>query len=532
MRIKCKVCRAALDHDKCGYCGTDHGTREQTPSQSEHFSNDELLNNDVPKNDIPVFDVPTDVQSEYSQPVPMMMAPKRRTGLAVTIGIICALLITGSAWIVLSASGESLNALELLERSLVAQADIDSMIMEVDAEINMAVPGMAMDIPMTMRMEMESEERMRTDMNIEMMGMDMQTTSFLRDGYEYTEENEFGIVNRSRSAIHPHDSTEIFDLLNILDTDLGLDNMITNSSASRIADGYRLEFDLDMSGLMSIFDNIDMMGEILDFDEIFGDFVVTIVMYLDEAYLTTSMVLTIEMEVDIDGIMTAVNMTMSMTPVQIGDVTIDFPAWLDELETSVTPTPAPTSSDFENSALLGYWENGAGRIFLWVFGEADSVEFLANGTLIITENGRSETVNWSPDGPGAFTADGDHFTYSIRGDLLTITDRANDDWSFDRGVTATPTNNRNNDEASDLGVIGTWEWDGDDDFIYIFNADGTATRGFSRSRIDFEWEVTDGHIINMHIGNRTEAWEAVLEDDVLTLSNLDNDDVWRYIRND
>jgi len=84
------------------------------------------------------------------------------------------------------------------------------------------------------------------------------------------------------------------------------------------------------------------------------------------------------------------------------------------------------------STLVGTWDNGSGRLFLFVFGEADSVEFRDNGTVIITEGGSSRTVNWSSSGPGAFTADRREFTYTISGDVLTITDSFDDSWTFDR----------------------------------------------------------------------------------------------------
>lgn len=544
MRKKCKVCGAPLDCERCDYCGTNHGVSKQSSSHSENVSNDgmiysDLPNNDIPSNDIPGFETPMD--HTYSQSNPSM-EPKRKTGLAILMGVIGALLVAGSIWFVLSLSDNSLDAFELLQRSHAVQEDVESMIMDIHADINMSMPGMSMDIPLTMRMEVENEDRMLMDMSISMLGMDMTTTTFLRDGYEYTEEIEFGIANRSRNAITPVDSLEMlefFDMFNF-DADSMLESMITDSSASRIDDGYRLEFELDLSGLMSSFGALAplMMDDLFDFTDMFDGLVITLVMYLDGDYMLTSMELLMAMEIDVEGTMADMNMNFVATMVQVGDVTIDFPYWLDEMETSDAPglipslTPETLPSDFENSALLGYWENGSGTIFLWVFERADSVEFLANGTVVITENGRNRTESWAPNGTGSFTANGDSFTYSIIGDVLTITDSANDSWSFDRADSATPANDRRGDEISAVDILGNWEWDIDGDFIYNFNADGTATRGFSDGRIDFEWEITNGNVINMHIGNWTEQWEAVLINDTLTLSDLNGHDVWSYVRND
>ena len=88
------------------------------------------------------------------------------------------------------------------------------------------------------------------------------------------------------------------------------------------------------------------------------------------------------------------------------------------------------SSDTE---LIGSWENGSGNRFLFVFDEADEVEFRANGTVVITQDGTSRTVNWElGDAPGTFTAADDDFTYSVYDDELTIIDSWNDSWTFDR----------------------------------------------------------------------------------------------------
>jgi len=82
--------------------------------------------------------------------------------------------------------------------------------------------------------------------------------------------------------------------------------------------------------------------------------------------------------------------------------------------------------------LLGAWENGRGSIFLVVFAEADSAEFLENGTIIITQEGSRRSLNWESIAPNTFIADGEQFSYSINGDILVITDRWDDNWTFDR----------------------------------------------------------------------------------------------------
>jgi len=83
-------------------------------------------------------------------------------------------------------------------------------------------------------------------------------------------------------------------------------------------------------------------------------------------------------------------------------------------------------------SLLGTWENGRGAIFLMVFDEADSIEFLESGTITIVQEDSQRYVDWESDAPGIFIADGEQFSYSISNDILVITDVWDDYWTFDR----------------------------------------------------------------------------------------------------
>jgi len=161
---------------------------------------------------------------------------------------------------------------------------------------------------------------------------------------------------------------------------------------------------------------MELVNEFLDFGETINEWNAAMILYINEDYLPISSVLTVESE--------SVAMNMTITTTQLGNVIINFPYWLDEINTS--------SSNFDESGLLGQWQDGTGRFFLWVFGEADSVEFLENGTLVITEAEQTSLVDWASTELGTFVADGDSFAYSIVDNTLTITDRSNDSWSFNR----------------------------------------------------------------------------------------------------
>jgi len=329
--------------------------------------------------------------------------------------VILAMLITVVS---LTACNENLDAFELLERSRVAQADLGSMIMDVDAQISMTLMGMPIDVPLTMRTEMESEERIQIHMDMSMMGMGINMTMFVRDGYMYSEMDMFGSVSRERSEIDMslNEAMEMIEMVDVFNTSFVVEDMIEDSTAERIDDGYRLELMLNLDGIMSFLENMELVNEFLDFGETINEWNSVITFYIDENYLPISSEITMESD--------SITMDMTMTTVQLGNVNIDFPYWLDEI--SISP------SNLEEPELVGHWQNGTGRFFLWVFGEPDSVEFSPDGTLVINSAEQTSVVDWASTQLGTFVADGDSFSYSIIDNTLTITDRSNDSWSFSR----------------------------------------------------------------------------------------------------
>jgi len=114
-------------------------------------------------------------------------------------------------------------------------------------------------------------------------------------------------------------------------------------------------------------------------------------------------------------------------------------------------------------------------------------------------------------------------------------------------------------------VVGTWTWDDNLFWEYIFNADGTGTRGFYDDITNFDWGVVDG-IIRMRLRGvpvgyiNNEHWNFTINGDSLRLEsrhntnrvfsytrdnglgdadaalvgqwNWDDDPSWRYILND
>jgi len=61
-------------------------------------------------------------------------------------------------------------------------------------------------------------------------------------------------------------------------------------------------------------------------------------------------------------------------------------------------------------------------------------------------------------------------------------------------------------------LVGIWEWDGDPNWIYIFNPDGTGARGMPDNRQTFYWYANDDQLLTGF-----ELWTFTIQDNVLIL---------------
>ena len=72
-------------------------------------------------------------------------------------------------------------------------------------------------------------------------------------------------------------------------------------------------------------------------------------------------------------------------------------------------------------------------------------------------------------------------------------------------------------------IIGTWHWDVDDMFIYIFHEDGTGVMGFYPELAKFEWFTVDSNrlVIDLVIdmGSFIDYWTFTIDGDVLTMED-------------
>jgi len=77
-------------------------------------------------------------------------------------------------------------------------------------------------------------------------------------------------------------------------------------------------------------------------------------------------------------------------------------------------------------------------------------------------------------------------------------------------------------DLTDHLLIGTWSWDEDATWTFVFNPDGTGTRGRAGSQVGFTWSADDFELfIQAEGSNITEVWSLwMLDDDMLIMGLL------------
>ena len=79
--------------------------------------------------------------------------------------------------------------------------------------------------------------------------------------------------------------------------------------------------------------------------------------------------------------------------------------------------------------------------------------------------------------------------------------------------------------GGDENLVGTWTWDMDSSFRYVFNADGTGTRGFTGAIESFTWSTRSGDELRINRNNapageiRNERWTYTISGDTLTIDS-------------
>jgi len=125
------------------------------------------------------------------------------------------------------------------------------------------------------------------------------------------------------------------------------------------------------------------------------------------------------------------------------------------------------------------------------------------------------------------------FAYSIHGDVLTII--GDDTWHYIRVDGTADATAVVPDVADEL--VGSWEWELAETYVYTFNADGTGTRGGILFGIDhFNWSIPANGVLRMEFtrGPMFDGPYANLQDFGFSINGniltIVGGDVWHYIR--
>ena len=170
----------------------------------------------------------------------------------------------------------------------------------------------------------------------------------------------------------------------------------------------------------------------------------------------------------------------------------------------------------QDPALLYTWH--------WDANDDYTYTFNADGTGSRGFSGVQEPFEWRTADDtlvlsGALMAE--VWTFTIDGDVFTIDSQQAPGMTFSyiregagADASAPPAAGAPAGDEHYAGLVGTWDWDESALFTYVFNADGTGTRGIPGNIESFEWRtIGDNLMIDF------ESWTFTIEDGVLTIDS-------------
>ena len=440
----------------------------------------------------------------------------RMKKILLTVGMLLAL-------ISLTACGGNLDPFELLERVHEVEADMDSIMIEVEVDMIWDLSDVMIDIPMTVQIESESQDRWRTAIATTILGEHEETSVFVRDGYEYTEKLLNGtIVNRFRAEeLSEHHESGLFF------THFISAYTVDESSATSTDDGYRLDFLLNLDGILAFLEEFNLAETIsaqsdLEEEEFNGEMII----YMDDEYRPTLIEVNLE-EIDLmlNGGDVALTFDMTLTTVQVGDITVEFPEWLD-----VEPV--------NEADLVGVWTWEVGSEY-FLFFDRDQTGFLLDNTAgnMVFEDFTWEVLNENHlyIDFEANMGELDRQEVVLEGNVLTML-------NLDTGIETTLYFSMTMVEFADFleslvavdeaDLAGVWTWNPDGearDYLLIFDYDQTGflfddTSG-NMILEDFTWEIVGGNHLYIYFEanmGEVDRQEIMLDMDTLRMVSLDS----------
>ena len=165
----------------------------------------------------------------------------------------------------------------------------------------------------------------------------------------------------------------------------------------------------------------------------------------------------------------------------------------------------------ENHPLIGSWVWDGNTLFSYLF------ERNGEGTRGAAAE-QDETFTWTVSDEGSVTLNvGDDgavetWDYAIDGHVLTLT-------SAQFGLEYVYIKANVGAAPQDGPLVGTWIWDGNPDWAFVFDANGEGVRGTDENQETFVWWTTaDGGVL-MYLGLRVDRWTYTINGDILTLTS-------------
>ena len=188
------------------------------------------------------------------------------------------------------------------------------------------------------------------------------------------------------------------------------------------------------------------------------------------------------------------------------------------LDDPLPPRPLLAGDD----TLLGVWQ--------WEQDFGFVYEFHDDGTGMSGWLGQTEDFRWYVLGESLYIVTSDiteHWTFTINNGILTMDSRQEPGLTW-RYIVAVDINSAENAVLAPE-LIGTWDWDNDPSYTYIFNDNGSGTRGFPGQLEAFEWTTIDDNLL-IDTPIMLESWTFTIVDGVLTIDSRQAPGLtWSYI---
>ena len=227
-----------------------------------------------------------------------------------------------------------------------------------------------------------------------------------------------------------------------------------------------------------------------------------------------------------DGFARAILVTYQEGGDSLDFVLASFSSLSDPPPPPVPTPPPPPPPEPVDVAIVGSW--------VWDADDGYIYEFLADGSGRRGWYPDVESFSWSTIAADNhltmhFGLRQESWTYTIIDDVMTLDNRQNIGesysylrWEGDFVETVV--------DLTGHPLLGTWVWDSDSSYIYVFEADGTGVRGFANNRYDIHWVAYDEYLF-MDVGTMIEEWAFEIVGDILTIVSLQAADLtWSYVR--